>query len=33
MNSTSKHILVVKTQSPGGSKYEFKFSIFTDKEI
>lgn len=26
-------MLIVKTQSPGGSKYEFKFSIFTDKEL
>ncbi len=33
INSNYKQILVVKTQSPGGSKYEFKFSIFTDKEI
>lgn len=25
----SKTMLIVKTQSPGGSKYEFKFSIFS----
>ncbi len=33
LNSNYKQVLVVKTQSPGGSKYEFKFSIFSDKEI
>lgn len=28
----SKTMLIVKTQSPGGSKYEFKFSIFSEVE-
>jgi len=27
----TKNIMIVKTQSPRGSKYEFKFSIFTEK--
>ena len=32
-NGTIKNILLVKTQSPKGNKYEFKFGIHTEREL
>ncbi len=29
----TKYMLLIKTQSPKGSKYEFKFNLYSDKDV